>query len=61
MMSVRVAVSVGSVTQTVVAQTMVTIGTIKGISLSSGLGFSVSSDSCEKAESGNGDGFHLEL
>ena len=32
----------------------VSITAIVGISLSLGLGFSVSSDSCEKAESGNG-------
>ena len=32
----------------------ISIMAIVGISLSLGLGFSVSSDSCEKAESGNG-------
>ena len=43
----------GSLYLPVVSQSIAVVMAIVGISLSLRLGFSVSSDSCEKAESGN--------
>ena len=53
-MSIRVAVvAMVSISVPVVGQSIAVVMAIVGISLSLRLGFSVSSDSCEKAESGN--------
>ena len=54
MVSIGVSVvSMMSIPVPVVSQTVPVVMAVVGISLSLGLGFSVSSDSCEKAESGN--------
>merc|ERR1719211_332198 len=58
--SITVVTMVGQAITVPVVGQAISIMTIVGISLSLWLGFSVSSDSCEKAESGNGDGFHLD-
>merc|ERR1712061_498314 len=54
-------VAMVSVPVSVVGQSIAVVMAIVGISLSLGLGFSVGSDGCEKAESGNSNRFHLGL
>merc|ERR1712154_35043 len=62
MVSVWVSVvSMVGISMTIGIGESITIGTIVGISLSLWFGISFSSNSCEKAESGNGNGFHLYL